>query len=248
MNQTVWKDRGWWMSVEINKKPIGKRKHTDALNLLETAHERYDLMLESGITIARGIFTQKSDMCNLAKLLEMVNPWKDTAVFAQGRRLSRREAAHFSKYLICAADITSSQCKSAERGLDYIGCHLMKIGLMNYSLAALKNGATYWFSSFIPDSDSNGKFSLDKNKLAHSMEISKLCPLYPTRTKAVLDRLPDSVNLCDNFHRQRWVLTKYRFRTSWPRRYPPIVPYSDSVYRHWMRNIFVGMDVKNGRD
>jgi len=78
MNQIQWKKRGWWMSVEINKKPSGKKNHNKTIILLETAQERYDLLLESGKTIARGIFAPKTDMLSLSRLLETVNRWTDT--------------------------------------------------------------------------------------------------------------------------------------------------------------------------
>jgi hypothetical protein len=239
MNQTQWKNRGWWMSVEINKKPFGKKNHNDALILLETAQERYDLLLESGKTMARGIFTSQADMLGLARVLETVNRWSDTLVYCQGRRLGKRDVSQFTKFLLCAANSNSYQCEKAKKMLDYFGCPRMQIGLMNYSQASLKNGAQFWFSYYKPEKDSVRKFNLDKDKLANSMKVPELCPLFPQNTTAVLDWLPSCVNLDDDFQRQRWVLTKYRFRTRWLSRFPPLVPCSESTYRQWIKNLFV---------
>jgi len=225
------------MSVEINKKQSGKRNHTNALILLETAQERYDLLLESGITMTRGIFTPYCDMLSLARLLETVNRWSDTVVYCQGRRLDRVDVSWFTKFLLCASNSSSSRCEKAKKNPDYFGCPRMKIGLMNYCLASFKNGAQYWFSYFKPENDAAIRFYLDKNKLANSMKVPELCPLFPQNTTAVLDLLPSTVNLADNFQRQRWVLTKYRLRTRWLSRFPPLAPYSESIYRQWMNNL-----------
>jgi hypothetical protein len=245
MDQSEWIDRGWWLSVEICKKPPGRKNRDHALELLKMAHERYDLLLESGKTIARGIFTVGSDLENLSKLLETVNRWTDRTVFIRGRKLSGREVTLVTNFLICAASSPPCQGESADLQMNYLGCHLMKIGFMNYSLAALKNGARYWFSFFKPDTGSARRFNLDKGKLKQSMKISELCPKYPANTHDLLDRLPAAISLNDKFQRQRWVLLKYRFRTSWPGRYPPIVPYSESIYRSSMKISVLSIGCEN---
>jgi len=141
MNRSKWIDRGWWLSVDINKNSSSRKYQGHALGLLEMAHEHYDLQMESGKTIVRGIFTAKSNLENIAKLLETVNRWTDRTVFIKGRKLSGSDMALAINCLICAASCPPCQIGPAGQQMNYLGCHLMKIGLMNYSLAALKNGA-----------------------------------------------------------------------------------------------------------
>lgn len=244
MNRSKWIDRGWWLSVDINKNSSSRKYQGHALGLLEMAHEHYDLQMESGKTIVRGIFTAKSNLENIAKLLETVNRWTDRTVFIKGRKLSGSDMALAINCLICAASCPPCQIGPAGQQMNYLGCHLMKIGLMNYSLAALKNGARYWFSFFRPDTESARRFNLDKSELEQSMKIYELCPKHPPNTNDLLDRLPANVSLDDKLQRQRWVLLKYRFRTSWPGRYPPIVPYSESVYRSSMKTLVLSIGHK----
>lgn len=245
MNQTGWKDRGWWLSVEINKKASGKKNHAGARKILDTASERYDLLLDSGKTMARGIFTREADMNSLSRLLNAVNRWTDTMVVIRGKELGGRELAMFSRLLLCAARSRPCSKHNGEGTPEYLGCPLNKIGLMNYSLADLKNGARYWFSFFKPETDSAMRFYLDKNKLANTMIVHSMCPLFPQNTVELLDLLPTSVNLSNHNQRHRWVMSRYRIRSRWLCRFPPLVPYSETVYRKWMKNLIGSNGCKN---
>ena len=147
-NSTKWKDRGWWVSVEIDKRPSGRKNHKIALLLLDGAQERYDLILESGKTIARGIFTFETDMVCLTKLLEVAGQWRGTAVYVSGNKLDSSEVRQLIKLLKCASNHSYCRSRSREHRLAYLGCHLVQTGLLNYSLNSLKNGSRYWFSFF----------------------------------------------------------------------------------------------------
>ena len=233
-----WKYRGWWVSVEIDRKPSGKKNEDLALDLLENAIERYDLLLESGKTMSRGIFTRETDMLSLARLLEIANRWTETIIYSKGDLLGSSDVQQQTKLLKCAADQAGCRSEDRDQRLAYLGCHLLRIGLMNYSLASLKNGDRYWFSYLKSETGDNPHIFLDRYALAKAMDSSQLCPLFPTNTPAIIEMLPSAVNLKPMNNHLFWVPTKQRIRTSWLCRFPPVMPNSESAYRKWINNLF----------
>jgi hypothetical protein len=236
-NMNKWKDRGWWVSVEIDRKPAARKDEDRVLVLLDRAQERYDLLLESGKTVTRGIFTLKTDLQNLAELLELSNRWTGTVVHVKGNGLGTGDVHQLAGLLKCAVDYAGCRSESFDRRLAYLGCHLFRIGLMNYSLASLKRGERYWFSYIRFEKDSHLQAALDKYALAKTMESSKLCPLFPAKTSTIIEKLPSSVNLRPMNNHMFWVPTKHKIRTHWLSRFPPVVPNSEVMYRQWIKQI-----------
>jgi hypothetical protein len=237
-NTKKWKDRGWWMSVEIDRKSSGRKNESLALDLLGRACERYDLLYENGKTVSRGIFTREADMLGLAGLLELANRWTGTVIYSKGNRLGTGDVHQLTKLLNCAANQASCRSENRDQRLAYLGCHLLQIGLMNYSLASLKNGGRYWFSYLKSEKGGNPHTFLDKYALAKTMATSQLCPLFPSNTPAIIEMLPSAVNLRPKNNHMFWVPTRQRIRTSWLCRFPPVVPYSEAMYRQWMKKLF----------
>ena len=242
-SRTKWKDRGWWVSVEIDRKAAGRKDEAHARDLLDGAQERYDLLLESGKTISRGIFTIKTEFQKLAELLELSNRWTGTVVYVNGDRLGMDDVRQLFGLLKCAGIYAGCRSESVEHRLAYLGCHLSRVGLMNYSLASLKNGARYWFSYFKSEKGSHLQFTLDKYALAKTMETSKLCPLFPAKASAIIEMLPSSANLRPMNSHLFWVPTKYKIRTHWLSRFPPVVPNSEVMYRQWMEKNIRPLDL-----
>ncbi|MFC1812595.1 hypothetical protein ACFL03_07875 [Thermodesulfobacteriota bacterium] len=232
---TKWKDRGWWISVEFSKLRSRRKNFSTALELLKGGIERYDMILENGKTIARGIFSNEADMSDLAELLEMTAGWKGTAVHANGRRLDAHTTNQLRKQLKCVSENAPCRTKNNERRLDFLGCHLMQIGLLNYSLKSLKDGNQYWFSFFRQGNGSKQRFFLDKNALTKAACMAELCPLYPQNTEAKADKLPLVVDLYEEKGFTIWVSTKDKIHSRWLSRYPPVVPRSEKGYNQWIK-------------
>jgi hypothetical protein len=238
-----WKDRGWWVSVEIDKRPSGKKNHQNALLLLDSGQERYDLILENGKTKARGIFNRQADMFLLAKLLEVAGHWQvaghwhGTAAYVNGNELGASEVRQLIKLLRCASN--HSYCRSGirEHRLSYVGCHLIQTGLLYYSLDTLKKGARYWFSFFRAEKENPRTFFLKKSALFKRVLVSAACPLFPENTTTILESLPVTVDLSSRADSAIWIQTRYRVNTRWLSRYPPIVPKSEEVYKDWLSNL-----------
>ncbi|MEJ2168624.1 MAG: hypothetical protein P8X90_24185 [Desulfobacterales bacterium] len=236
-NTKRWKDRGWWLAVEIDRRPAGRKDEDHARDLLDGAQERYDLLLESGKTVSRGIFTIKAELRKLAELLELSNRWTGTVVHANGNRLGTEHVHQLAGLLQCAGNQPGCRSESMDDRLAYLGCHRLRIGLMNYSLACLKRGRRYWFSYLRPEKGSHLQAVLDKNALAKIMEPSQLCPLFPKNTAALIEKLPSTVNLRPLNNHLFWVPTKYKIRTHWLSRFPPAVPNSEVMYRRWIKKL-----------
>lgn len=223
--------------MEIDRKPAGRKDEDHARDLLDGAQERYDLLLENGKTISRGIFTIKTDFRKLAELLELSNRWIGTVVYVNGNRLGMEDVRQLFRLLECAGNYAGCRSESVDHRLAYLGCHLSHIGLLNYSLVSLKNGARYWFSYLKSEKGSHFQVTLDKDALAKIMEPSKLCPLFPAKTSAIIEMLPSSVSLRPMNDHLYWVPIKYKIRTHWLSRFPPAVPNSEVMYRRWMEKI-----------
>ena len=234
-----WQDRGWWMAVEIDLTPSARNHEDRALALLDAAAERYDLRFESGKTAARGIFTRGSDMLKLARLLELTSRRTGAVVYASGNRLGTGDVHQVAKRLKCAANRAGCRATDMEQRLAYLGCHLEQIGLMNYSLASLKRGERYWFSYLKSERGAKPPIILDKPALARTMENSQWCPFFPAETPAIIGKLPSTVNLRPDNHHLFWVATGQKVRTRWLGRFPPVVPYSEEMYRQWMQKLLL---------
>ena len=232
-----WKDRGWWVSVEIDKRPTGKKNHQKALRLLDGAQERYDLVMENGKTNARGIFTRQADMFNLAKLLEVAGHWRGTAVYVNGNELGTSEVRQLIKLLRCSSNHLYCRSGIQEHRLAYVGCHLTQTGLLHYRLNALKKGARYWFSFFRAEKENPRMFILKKAALFKRVFIAAACPLFPEDTMTIVESLPESVNLGRREDNAIWIQTKYRVNTRWLSRFPPIVPKNEKLYKDWLSDL-----------
>ena len=223
--------------MEIDRKPAARKDEDRVLVLLESAQERYDLLLESGKSITRGIFTLKTDLPNLAELLELSNRWTGTMVYVKGNSLGTGDVHQLAGLLKCAGNYAGCRSEILDRRLAYLGCHLLGIGLMNYSLVSLKRGERYWFSYIKFEKGSHLQAALDKYALAKTMESSKLCPLFPSKTSTIIEKLPSSVDLRPMNNHMFWVPTKQKIRTHWLSRFPPVVPNSEVMYRQWVEKL-----------
>ena len=223
--------------MEIDRKPAARKDEDRVLVLLESAQERYDLLLESGKSITRGIFTLKTDLPNLAELLELSNRWSGTMVYVKGNSLGTGDVHQLAGLLKCAGNYAGCRSEILDRRLAYLGCHLLGIGLMNYSLVSLKRGERYWFSYIRFEKGSHLQAALDKYALAKTMESSKLCPLFPSKTSTIIEKLPSSVDLRPMNNHMFWVPTKQKIRTHWLSRFPPVVPNSEVMYRQWVEKL-----------
>jgi hypothetical protein len=238
INQNKWKDRGWWVSVDIDRKPSGRKKEDLALNLLGKARERYDLLLENGNTVSRGPFNAADDMRGLARLLAIANQWAGTIVYHRGNLLGTADAQHLSRLLTCAANQACCRTGSKDQRLAYLGCHRQRIGLMNYSLASMKkNDIRYWFAFLRREKKDYQHAFLDKSALPKAMEPARLCPRFPAQTPAIIEMLPAAVSLKPANKGLFWVPTRYKIRTRRLCRYPPVVPNSEVMYREWIGHL-----------
>jgi len=232
-----WEERSWWVSVEFEKQRFGRKNFSKALELLGDGEERYDMILENGKTIARGIFSKDSNISNLAELLDVAGGWSGTVAHFNGRELDISMFSRLSKLLKCASSSAICRSENREMRYEFLGCHLLQIGLLNYSLKSLKKGGRYWFSFYKKEKDSKQCFILDKAALKKDSNVFALCPLFPENTNLLVDKLPLVVDLYAERDFSIWTSTKHRFRTRWTSRYPPIVPYSSKVYTRWMRRL-----------
>jgi hypothetical protein len=232
-----WKDRGWWVSVEIEKRTSARKKENLVRELLDRAQERYDLDLEGGKSLSRGIFTADADIQRLSKLLHLCKLWKGTKIYAKGNLLEIKKIGRLSGQLACAG--TQAPCRSGDshQQLAFLGCHQLRIGLLDYSLASLKKGDRYWFSYLKSEKGDYLHAALDKSELAKDLEPYQLCPLLPDVTETILEALPSRVSLRPINNRLFWVPTKRKIRTTWLCRFPPVIPCSAEHYRHWLEKL-----------
>ena len=234
VKQQKWKDRGWWMSVEIDRRASGKKNHQKALRLLEGAQERYDLILENGKTKARGIFTHQADLINLSELIEVAGLWRATAIYVNGNEPTISETRQLIRLLKCASQHAYCRSESLEQRLASVGCHLVHTGLFSYTLAALKKGTRYWFSFYRAEKENLRTFYLKKDALQKRVYLSAACPLFPENTAKILESLPRTLDLSCREDNTIWIQTKYRVNTRWLSRFPPIVPKSEKLYNDWL--------------
>lgn len=232
-----WKDRGWWVSVEIDQKPAARKNENRVRELLDQAQERYNLYLECGKTLNRGIFTAKADMQSLSRLLDQCRNWKETKIYANGHWLESGRIGRLQAQLKCAG--TRAPCRSGERHeqLAFLGCHLSRVGFMNYSLASLKKGDRYWFSYLKSEKGDYRHAYLDKSRLAKDLEPYQWCPRFPAITSKIVARLPSAVSLKPVNNQLFWMPTGRKIRSTWMCRFPPVVPCSADHYRHWLERL-----------
>jgi len=232
-----WKDRGWWASVEIDSRQAGKKNHQKALILLNGAQERYDLIHDDGKTTARAIFTRDSDMLGLAKLIEVAGHWARTIVHVNGNKLDSSQLGYLYKQLKCAENQAYCRLKNGTNQPAFLGCRFSQIGILDYSLDSLKNGARYWFSYFQQENGSAHKFLLNRPTLLKTVLVSANCPFFPENTEALLEKLPGSIDLNLKTDIFLWIPTQLRIRSRWLCRYPPVVPKNPTVYEQWIANL-----------
>jgi hypothetical protein len=232
-----WKDRGWWVSVDIDRCASGKKNLSKALQLLDDAQERYDLILENGKTKARGIFNRQADLTGLSKLIEMAGLWRATAIYINGNEPKISEIRQLVRLLRCASQHAYCRSGSRERRLASVGCHLVRTGLLSYTLDALKKGTRYWFSYYSTEKENPRSFYLKRDALHKRVFISAACPFFPENTAKIMESLPGILDLSCREDNAIWIQTKYRVNTRWLSRFPPIVPKSEEVYKEWLSNL-----------
>ncbi len=223
--------------MEIAKRASAQKNENLVRELLDRAQERYDLDPEGGKTLSRGIFMVDADMQSLSILLDLCKLWKGTKIYAKGNLLETRKISRLSGQLECAG--TQALCRFGDRHqqLAFLGCHQLRIGLLDYSLASLKNGDRYWFSYLKSEDSDYLQAALDKSKLAKDLEPYQLCPLFPDVTQTILEALPSAVSLRPINNRLFWVPTKRKIRTTWLCRFPLVVPCSAELYRLWLAEL-----------
>jgi len=246
----IWKDRGWWVMVEILRGP-GCRKNVErAIAFLDAAGERYDLVLENGQTASRGIFTSKEagdqkawlehkptssdDLLLLSALIGCAAELPGSKIFVRGDRLDAAGARVLARMLACVARDTPCRGEVRDERWSFLGCHLIGVGLLNYSLQALKAGDKFWFSFLRREAAFQAKWNLCKFELLDAFRTARLCPLFPQETGATIERLPAAIDLERESDRGLWVETGRMLRTRWLCRFPPVVPYSETKYQQWI--------------
>lgn len=225
-------DRGWWVSVEFNRTARGRKGFDEALNLLERAAEHYDMIIHDGKTVCRGIFTKEDNMGELGRLIGMVKGWSDSVIHWNGLKLDGVGPGNLKKALECSVSNAPCRSKESRNARAFLGCHLSRIGLLNFSVSSLIRGKSYWFS-FMKD-DSGGRIRLDRERLRESVFEYEFCPIFPQDTLELLDRLPHEVDLDRRGDRDIWTVPKKRVRSQWLSRFPPIIPRYDRRYELWM--------------
>ncbi len=220
--------------MEIERRTSARKNENLVRELLDRAQERYDLDLDGGKILSRGIFTADADIQSLSKLLDLCKLWKGTKIYANGNLLETRKIGRLSGHLECAG--ARAPCRSGDRHqqLAFLGCHQLRIGLLNYSLASLKKGDRYWFSYLKSEDGDYLHAALDKSELAKDLEPYQLCLRFPDVTQTILEALPSSVSLRPINNRLFWVPAKRKIRSSWLCRYPLAVPCSAELYRLWL--------------
>jgi hypothetical protein len=241
----TWKDRGWWLSVDIVKKRSSKKNYDEALSLLGLG-ERYDLILDNGKVIARGIFTRSNDLEQLANLLVMIEKWSGTEIYIKGTPIKRSKCWNLARILRCSAALPPCRHESTEKRFKYIGCHNTKypVCLLHY-MPNLNLKERYWFEFY--EQVSNDRYSpyyLNKARLIRAVEaanegLSIYCPMFPFHSLSLIDSLPARIDF--NRGDARWWL-QGRCKKKNKDKKQTIIPRSPEIYRnwiwHWLRNTF----------
>ena len=237
--ETCLKHRGWWISVEFDKLRKGRKHFHETLALLEGG-ERYDLILENGKTVARGIFDSEAELPDLIRLIDRVKGWSGAVIYCNGQELDTGGARKILKTLKCAA-AHDPPCRSSNRLKRhlFLGCHLSRIGLLGFSHQTLMKQARYWFSFFTHESWRS--YRLKKDALQEAVKSADFCPLFPDDAQTIIDRLPMILDLDQKRVLALWVRPKERYQTRWLSRFPPVVPRSEKTYEKEMRNL-LGID------
>jgi len=139
----IWKDRGWWVLVELQRSPMCRKDIARALALLDSATERYDLVLEKGQTVARGIFLIGDEPALLSELLNHTNESLNGKVFVRGEQLDRVGVKMLGNMLACVSKDPLCRSEDKDKRWSFLGCHLVGVRLMDYSLQALKEGGRF---------------------------------------------------------------------------------------------------------
>jgi hypothetical protein len=204
---------------------------------MDSATERYDVVLEKGQTVARGIFLMGDEPALLSELLSHANQSLNGKVFVCGEQLDRAGMKDLANLLACVSKAPHCKSEVKDRRWAFLGCHLVGVRLMDYSLQALKAGGKSWFSFLRREAAFKAKWNLDKFKLLDAFRTARLCPLFPPETGALIERLPADIDLERESDRRLWVETGRMLRTRWLCRFPPVVPYSETKYRQWIGSV-----------
>jgi hypothetical protein len=204
---------------------------------LDSATERYDLVLEKGQTVARGIFLIGDEPALLSELLNLANESLNGKVFVRGEQLDRAGVKDLGNMLACVSKAPQCRSEAKDKRWSFLGCHLVGVRLMDYSLQALKEGGKFWFSFLRREAAFQAKWNLCKFELLDAFRTARLCPLFPQKTGAMIERLPVDIDLERESDRSLWVETGRMLRTRWLCRFPPVVPYSETKYRQWISSL-----------
>jgi hypothetical protein len=223
--------------VEVQRSPGSRKDIARALVLLDSASERYDLVLEKGQTVARGIFLNGDEPDLLSELLNQASASLNGKVFVRGEQLETPDVKALGKMLACASKKPPCRSENKNERWSFLGCHLVKIRLIDYSLQTLKGGGRFWFSFLRKDTTCQGKWTLGKFELLNAFWKARLCPLFPQETGAMIERLPEGIDLERKTERTLWVETGRMLGTRWLCRFPPVIPYSETKYRQWISSV-----------
>jgi hypothetical protein len=185
--------------------------------------------LADGEGIARGIFSVFKAPELLADLLEATRKWRGKAVYLSGERMSPGAIESLAHILKCF--VRDRRCQHGNRiiRLQHLGCHLAGIGLLGCSKALLKAGHRFWFHFFDATPQIAGTYHLDRQGLRQSLKTARLCPSFPGNVDTILARLPESVDLNNQFQSRFWMKARGN-NTS-----VGIMPRNMQSYEKWMR-------------
>lgn len=237
--QANWNDEQWWVAVDIDQKRERKKHFAEVVSLIERGTEHYRMHLEDGRHVIRGIFRDNPNLNALELLVGTAGGWEGTRIYVRGNPIEGVEIDQLEKVLHCANRWHYCRVSGNGRRNEFLGCHIMQIGLLGYSLEAFAAGTRYWFSFYYPYKEKCFQFYLRRQELRATTVFSKFCcPEFPPATDDIIDRLPDLVDLDRSPDKYVWLLTSYRLKARQASGYlPPIMPRSEEKYRTWLWRI-----------
>jgi len=236
--------RQWWVSVEFSGENYLKRDYTQAINGLSKG-ESYDLLLANGKTLHRGLFEKnKKHFKALLDILPLIQGWKELAVYVSGQLMTPDQVFLLSKIIKCAFYQSHRRCRSnSQSRWQQLGCHLPKcrIGLLGFNFHKCRN--PYWFSFFQKadeGSRSSTLFVLNKKKLKESLcRTADLCPHYPEEVFAILEKLPDTLDLSNYNEFHMWTQSKRNVYVMYRKHFKTLVPRNPMKYEKWAKELII---------
>jgi hypothetical protein len=222
-------DGKWLLTVDMLKKPSGNRNYGLVLSTLGLGKDRYDLRLENGDIIARGIFDNGVDLGLLANLIKTISGWNELKVHFNAQPLSSGSMRQLALVWHCASERRHCLTDQPDEETAYWGCHLAGIRLVGFDLKTLLYGEKYWFSFFVRSTENPDYFTLDKLQMQQAQRLAMACPHYPMGQEEILKKLPDSVYLAIRAQSRIWKLTPSKLKIG-----VPIIPRNSEQYHRWL--------------